>query len=48
MESLGQLGPRMETMEFLYLPQFPDSCSVFFHAALHFALLITNGPLGSM
>lgn len=28
MESLDQLGPRMETLEALYLPQFPDSCSV--------------------
>lgn len=28
MESLGPLGPRMETLEALYLPQFPDSCSV--------------------
>lgn len=48
MESLGQFGPRMETMEALYLPQFPDSCSVFFHAALHFVLLITyrGWPLG--
>ena len=38
----------METLEALYLPQFPDSCYVFFHAALHFALLITHGgwPLG--
>lgn len=48
MERLGQFGPRMETVEALYLPQFPDSCSVFFHAALHFVLLITYGgwPLG--
>ena len=38
----------METLEALYLPQFPDSCYVFFHAVLHFALLITHGgwPLG--
>lgn len=30
------------------MPQFPDSCYVFFHAVLHFALLITHGgwPLG--
>lgn len=38
----------METLEALYLPQFPESCFVFFHAALHFVLLITYGgqPLG--
>lgn len=48
METLGQFGPSMETVETLYLPQFPDSCSVFFHVSLHFVLLITYGgwPLG--
>lgn len=47
----GKLKPAwawMETMEALYLPQFPDSCPVFFHATLHFALLITYGPLENM
>lgn len=41
MESLGQFGSRMETLEALYLPQFPDSCSVFVHTALYLALWIT-------
>ena len=38
----------METLEAWYLPLFPDSCYVFFYAALHFVLLITHGawPLG--
>lgn len=48
MENLGQFGPRMETMEAVYLPQFPNSCSVFFHVSLHFVLLLIYGdwPLG--
>lgn len=49
--SCGKLKPAwawMEALEGLYLPRFPDGCSVFFHATLHFALVITYGPLGSM
>lgn len=43
MESLASLGLGWK-LEALYLPRFPDSCSVFFHAAMHFALLIIYAP----